>query len=455
MSNNSAAIAWRARPAVKHITVWIDRHPLYGLTLVVLIAAVLGAANLWLHPPDVAFSQINLWWQIAQNLSHGYGYVGCAPAYFPFCGPHNQITAAREPVPVLLFAGLGWLTNQSLFAASLVMLLTNLAVIVATYYLARELADTRTALLAALLWACYLPAVRLFYAEASGDLLATLAVTLSIRHFLRARKTDKRHDWLAAGVWLGIGILSRSGVAAIGPVLAIAYILQPNARRQPALRLVASQASRLGLFALALALVLGPWTVRNYIVFGQPVVGSTLNGYNLYRANYLLPTENFLHFVGSNEAGRARDELIERRRDLRGSENELEMDSVYRAEAMRIIAAEPARYVASSAYRFLMLWFDWTVPEAYGISRSVFDYLMLVQQGLLLGVSLVGVCSRWRQVWPLAIGILAVNVTYMAVIARIRYIVPVMPLVVVVCAITCIQVGSQLFQESRKSQSVT
>jgi 4-amino-4-deoxy-L-arabinose transferase-like glycosyltransferase len=423
------------------IAFWVGQYPLRALALVVFVGSILGTGNLLVHPPDVEFSQVNLWWEIALNLAHGRGYVGCAPAYFPFCGPDNQITAAREPLPVVLFGAVAWLTNDSLLAASLVMLLTNLAIIISVYYLARELAGTRTALLAALFWACYLPAIRLFYAQASGDLLAALALTLSLRCALRARTAGRWYQWAAAGFWLGVGVLSRSSLLAAAPVLVASALPWPGSTTARTLPRWLIRAGHAGLCAFTLILVLAPWALRNYNVFGRPVLTSTLAGYNLYRANYLLPNDDYLHFVASDEAAEARDALLRRHPELRGTENEAQMDAIYTKEALGIIRAYPGRYLEASAQRFLMLWFDQTVSEAYGMTQTVGDLLQSLQQGCLLAAGFVGLRGRWRRAWPVAATIGAVSLSYILVIARLRYVVPLMPLVVVLSALGCAAIG--------------
>lgn len=94
----------------------VDMHPLYALSLILLLASILGAFRLWRGLPTAGGGRENLWWQVALSVARGHGYMGCGVAYFPFCGPSNQVTAAREPVPVLLFASVAVLTHESLFA---------------------------------------------------------------------------------------------------------------------------------------------------------------------------------------------------------------------------------------------------------------------------------------------------------------------------------------------------
>jgi len=423
---------------VARLLSWIDARPLRALALILMLAFALALPFVRIHAIGLESGETGNWWPIIDSVAHGRGYRGCFTSYFPFCGPTNDVTATREPASVLLFAGVGRLTRDSFRAAQLVQILLNLAVTVGVFFLARELArNTRIALFAALLWALYLPPARSEITQVTSNLLATACVTWGVFLFLRARRTGRAYDWLTAGTCLGIGALSRSALSVIPLVLAfgsfLAMLRLPHVsatRRLRSLGLVA-------LLLLAFGTVLCPWFIRNYVAFGRPVLGSTLTGYDLYRENSLLPTETYLHFVAGSEADAAVSSLLARRTDLTGMETEAQMDAVYRNEALRIIKVYPARYVMLSLARFPMLWFDWTVPRAYGFPYSTSDYVVWCQQALLLLTALIGSWDLGRRAWPLAMNVAVVTLLYMAVIGRLYLLFPVMPLVVVLSADGC------------------
>jgi hypothetical protein len=175
---------------------------------------------------------------------------------------------------------------------------------------------------------------------------------------------------------------------------------------------------------------MAPWLIRNKIVLGRPVLGSSLIGYNLYRMNYMIGTNDYLRHVGGAEGLTATEALIQRRTDLMGVENEAQMDLVYRDEAIALIRAHPTQYAVLSVYRFLPLWFNWGYPEAYGRNPSRTDYAIMILQGILLILALLGLRQLLWQTWPLWGSIVAVCLIYMAVDARLLYLTPVMPLVI-------------------------
>jgi hypothetical protein len=117
-------------------------------------------------------------------------------------------------------------------------------------------------------------------------------------------------------------------------------------------------------------LLMAPWLIRNKIVLGRPILGSSLIGYNLYRMNYMIGTGDYFRHVGGAEGLAATQALLTRRTDLMGVENEAQMDLIYRDEAIAVIRTHPKQYLLLSAYRFLPLWFNWGYPEAYGRSPN-------------------------------------------------------------------------------------
>jgi hypothetical protein len=178
-----------------------------------------------------------------------------------------------------------------------------------------------------------------------------------------------------------------------------------------------------------------PWTIRNTIAFERPVIGSTLAGYYLYRQNYTLSTNNYLRFVSGGEFLPVLQEMLARHPELTGKENEAQMNQIYMAEAIKIIKAHPLKYLALSAYRFNMLWFNWKVNEVYGKEDTLADHFMAIQNLFLLLGGLIGLRGRIQQVWPLLLSVMSFSILYMAVMAHIAYIVPVVPILVALSAI--------------------
>ena len=451
-SNRQENLTLSVRKVWEGGNAWIDRHPALVLVSILFLALVLGIIKLQIDPPSPEFNWENRWWQIALNVARGDGYISCKPNYFPFCGPDNQVTAMREPLPVLAFALIALVTNESLLAAAALIVLINLAIVVSVFYLTRELSNTRTGLLAALLWTCYLPPIRLFYSQISGDLFACLGITCGLIYFLRAQKSGRNKEWFASGLLFGLAILSRSAVLVVAAILTFALFIWLTARSQGSSSSRFQRLLPVFLFALAWIAVISPWVIRNAVVFGRPVIGSTLSGYYLYRQSYHLPTDDYLRFVSGGEFESVIAGMISRRPELTGSENEAQMNEIYLQEGLQIIRENRLRYLALSAYRFVMLWFNWEVNEVYDKPNAAGDIIMGTQHLFLLVVGMIGLRGRFGQTWPLLLSIGSFTAVCMAVMAHLPYIVPVVPGLVALSAIALTQLGTLAVKRFERSE---
>jgi 4-amino-4-deoxy-L-arabinose transferase-like glycosyltransferase len=420
---------------------FFDKYPLYLLALILVFGVITSLIlNRDRLPPVLDAGENDTWWVIALNLARGDGYSLCLTRYFPFCGPSNQLTATREPLPVLLFAGVALISGESLWAAVAAELFIYLSVLVAIYFLTREWSNSPAPLLAAFLWGIYIPAHELI-SQVSGDLLAAFLVCIATIFTMQARQSRNTRDWFIAGTSLGLAVVTRSGTLVVALVVIGGVVLESWQKR---LRLNEIFAPALILSGLVI-LFMAPWLIRNNIVLGRPVLGSSLIGYNLYRHNYMISTGDYLRYVGGAEGLAATEALLTRRTDLIGVENEAQMDLIFRDEAIKLIRAFPARYVLLSAYRFLPLWFNWGYPEAYGRKPLRTDYAIMAFQGILLILTLYGSHRTLWRTWPLWGSVLAVSIVYMAVDARLLYLTPVMPLVISLSAAGGINLLRRLF----------
>lgn len=405
-------------------------YPLGAVEIIFLLGILISAAVMINHPPSLKYGETDSWWMISLNLIHGQGYSLCLDQYFPFCGPSNQATAMREPVPVLLFALVARIGNESLGAAVVFEAMVYLLTILAVYCLTREWAGARSAVMAAFLWAIYLPATELI-PQVSGDLLAALFTTIGIFFALRARKTQRTLDWSYTGIGLGLAILSRSATLVIALLVIAGQTVESWHQYRDLRRAVRPAILLSGLILLTMA----PWLMRNEVSLGRPIVGSSLIGYNLYRHNYMLNKSHYFRYVGPEEGYQAIKDLITRQPGLRGDENEAQMDLIYRTAALQIIKSHPVQYIQLSAYRFFPLWLDWGMAEAYGRPTNRYDVLIMFLQGILLSLAVLGTKKSVRLTWPLCGSILLMSLVYMAVDARLLYLMPVTPLVISLSAV--------------------
>jgi hypothetical protein len=404
---------------------WVKRNTPQLLVGLIAFAIVLIFAYYIYHAVPVPFTRTDGTWTIATNLVNGRGYTACSEDYFPFCAHTNQVTAMREPIPVLLMVA-AMLVYPSQISGMIMLSLLYLGTLLVIFAIFRNV-DRRPAFLAAFLWATSIPVLSEIGND-TGDLAAAFFLAVAIFFFQRARDTQKRKYWVLAGLFMGFTALSRTIFIGIGLGLAIGLFCE---RLISALTDKKLQILPVGLFLVSMGLVVAPWIIRNDLVFGTPVIGSTLTGYNIFRMNYIVANSPFSpHYVGPQEAYPVLMNLIHQS-SLLGLENEAQMQAFYMKAGLEIIFQHPLQYIELSLYRFLPLCFNTGVGAAYGKNLRWVDYAAILQQVLLLVGLAVGAIRSRKENWPWILALILGCGAYMAVDAQLRYLVDFMPIIII------------------------
>lgn len=397
----------------------VEKSSSLWLAGIMVIAFVIAAHTFLTHEEASTFTTNNGTWNIASNLMNGKGYSACDSNYFPFCSSTNQVTAMREPIPVLLMA-LSRFIYPDEDSGLVVQIMLYFGTLLAIYWILKK-EDIRLALIASFLWTVSIPVISEM-GDDTGNLTAAFFFAIGMNYFLKGWNEKKLSLFLLSGLFMGITALSRSvhfGIAiGLGLFLMGIHIIAKNKK-------LAIQSL---LFLGVVALVISPWMIRNEIVFGSPVFGTTLTGYNLYRMNFYLGNEPFQpHYVGATESSQAVQKLIEGS-SLTGTENEIQMNDFYMEAGKTIILQYPLRYIGLSLYRFLILWFNISFHKSYDMEILFRDYVAIIQSLILLVAGLIGSAKKYKEYWPLTLSIVLGCGAYMAIgAAQMRYLVDFMP----------------------------
>ncbi|QDT15971.1 ArnT family glycosyltransferase [Alienimonas californiensis] len=257
---------------------------------VVTLAAGLRAAAVGRWAGEVAVD-VDMYRSLAANLLDGAGYVS------PETG---TATAFRPPLVPLIYAALGNLH----WAILLFQILAGAATAGLTVQLARVLGlNWLGAMLAGAVVACDPILLRYTPRPMTEVTAALLTVALLCR---ACRVADGSRDrqgarWRGSedhvialpdgrgsrggaaltGVLFGLSALCRPTVWAFGGLWALGWIWD-RLRGRAGWRL---GWGRLALGAVGVALIVGPWAARNWIVFERPILMTTHGGYTLHLAN--------------------------------------------------------------------------------------------------------------------------------------------------------------------------
>lgn len=372
----------------------------FGLWLAAIVAlgvALRALQTLLVAPwPPGIFNDEAYYGTLAQLVADGEGFVRPAEFY----RDHVSLpTAERAPLFTTLVAGLYKLGFDG-GDGRLIGLLTGGGTIAALGLLGRRLAGDRAGLLAAGVAALYpamIAADGAMMTESTYGLFAGLSLLAAYR-LVDAPSLGRA---VLLGVLVGIAAHARAEALLLLPLLLVPLIRRPGGVKAAAA------------VCVAFALVLVPWTVRNWSAFDRPVLiategGETLAGANCHNTYYgeRIGTwdVNCAAFSGSgNEAA----ELNERGRD--GIRYALE-----HAERLPLVAG-------ARVARTWGLWRPFAVPEG---RRAWVQQLGAALYVVLIGLAVYGfVLLRRRRVpvWILMAPFITVTATALLAYGSIRF----------------------------------
>ncbi len=173
----------------------------------------------------------------------------------------------------------------------------------------------------------------------------TLYVALNclLALILSSSKLDARRASLAGAV-AGVLLLFRPETLLYYPVLMLMVLLKMGIRRS---------AFPIALFFLVLALVVTPWTVRNYLVLGHATPMTSLGGFNLWRGQNERATG-----AGRGPGSEWVTPELQRRFDSLPPTHDFEFrkDDIYRDEAVAFIKQHPMRSLALVPRKLFFYW---------------------------------------------------------------------------------------------------
>jgi len=303
----------------------------------VLALAVRWIAFAFFPPRPIAYDDGVSWDGIAVNLAEGKG----------FTENDGSPTSVRPPVYPLFLAGVYKIFGHEPGAARAVQLSLGALTAVFILLIGWKVLDEKSGLWAGLLTAVYPPLIVYVTGIGSETLYAFLLVG-TVLLFLLAREKDHPGLYAAAGLALGTANLCRSTLAFFPFFLiAGAFWLGERGKRLKGL-----------VFACVLSfLVILPWTVRNYRVFGGFLLVNISAG-QLFWLGTIEETGG--RFVELDYPGY-------RQFDHLSLEKPIEAEREHFRAGLRNIAANPLGFAKLTVVKFFRLWFE---PIGYAMTKE-------------------------------------------------------------------------------------
>lgn len=359
------------------------------LALVFILALALRLIFNWGFAPDTKHPDIASMYQYSLRVARGiyYGEGAYWPPGFIFLsgglirlfGPEGYWTAVRYLQAVL-----------------------GAATCVFGYLIGRAAFGSRAAgLLSGLLLAGYLPLIY-YTGLAFSETLFLFLFLAAVCYLYRLARTQAPRDAAWGGFFLGLATLTRP-VSLLVPILVIPWYWVLWGRR---LRLVVERSLLLG---AVLLLTLFPWTVRNLIVTGEPVLVDVNGGINFYIGHNERATGTWM------DLGQKTNPVIL----LGGSP---EAGKLGYRRGLEFILAHPRKELSLAWTKFK--WF-WTKPSDWYITRYArqrgLPHLEPPFWGALAVAGALLTLRRWRGTLFLILFVLYYNAIIVAIYYASRY----------------------------------
>jgi len=252
--------------------------------LAIFVALLLFAGGLRLAVAEWTFPTMLIgdegyYVNVATNLAEGRGHVHDGTprggAFFAMRPPAHAFLLSLVAAPETRREG-HW--PASLHRWVLVEVLLGTLVVGATVLLGAALVDLRVGLLAGLLAAVSPTLVAHSHYLWSENLFALLLAG-ALAGAVRVERAPSGALLVATGILFGLAVLTREVAAPVSAACALWWVaVAPSGERRRA-------AGRAALLLALVALVVLPWTLRNYCLFGRVVPVTTIGWYALAEGN--------------------------------------------------------------------------------------------------------------------------------------------------------------------------
>ena len=209
--------------------------------------------------------------------------------------------------------------------------------------------------------------------------------------FASDSERSNTRSWLLLGIALGVTALLRQTFLLVAPVI-LAWLIRERWRRRtaaaPRTAAIRAIAIRATLALVVTAACILPWTVRNYMAFGQFVLLNTNAGYVFFYGAHPVHGNTFIPIMADGSA--SYQALMPR--DVRKL-NEAQIERVLLLRGIGFVTADPVRYLRLSASRAVEFVKFWPTPD----SGRASNLLRMLSFGLVMPLLAVGATLSLRR----------------------------------------------------------
>jgi 4-amino-4-deoxy-L-arabinose transferase-like glycosyltransferase len=399
---------------------WTTRRVLIGITGVAVLLRLAVAIALGDTANEVSGAADQFSYDVlAQRVLQGYGF-SFPTAWYPFALA-NTPTAHWSYAYTLYLAAVYGIAGHHPLIARLIQALASGAGCWLIFRIGRRLFDDRVGLTAAALTAVYAYFV-FFNAALMTQTFFILALLAAIDRALAIAERPTLGTWAALGACLGVGVLLRQTLLLYIPLL-LGWLVWVTYGRLRLRDLIVA--------IVVVTLFIAPWTLRNYVAFGDFLLLNSNGGYFLWASNHPNQGTSFdpVHIAPVPAA-------------LQGAPEPVIDRALFRAAA-GFIADDPIRFVRLSVSRagsYFWLLPARSSPPLSNLARlgSFTLYFPFMLYGLVLSR------ARWRMCLPLYLYVGVDAVLHLGSWAAPRYRLPSDALLMVFAGLAVVDLARRL-----------
>jgi len=381
--------------------------------------------------PDINLNQDFEYGIIARSLVAGEGYSAPILEISSLDGHYKETdnyrpTADQLPFYPLLLAIIYSISNSPFSFLIIIFLQAIFSSItcIVIYLIALKLFNKRTAIIAGISSAIY-PLFIFNTTRIIPETFFTFWLSLSVLYLLILRDAPSFRNQLISGILLGINLLNSNVLVPALPFIGLWLFWLFGSWKEKVQRIFLVMATAL--------LIVSPWIVRNYIVFGEFPLMKTTIGLNFWLGNNPSATGTF--FLQSGEPMAS---ILSKSFDEGFKLSETEQDKRLYDEAVAYVKENPLHFARLFLKKFY--YFTWFPPDNL-ISKDSMLYKKLFQipYGLILMSSVMGIILFFRRnakdAFLLSAIIFSVAVLYsIFIVGHMRYRMPIEPYIILFSA---------------------
>ncbi len=282
--------------------------------------------------------------RIAKNILSGRGF-SFAPYWMPDGGPTAAVSPFYPYFLALIFGSVPILKVKLLTVQLFQAVLSSITCIIG-YFIAKRIFNRETAA-----WAALLMAVSIFLIKTTLVVYRTtffvFFLSLVVLGSLKLVETTRLDHWIGYGMLAGVAMLNSPEISAFLPLVLIWTCYHSSMTWRPAIK-------RLVPMFLMIVFIVGPWTLRNYMLLKRFIPISSSFGANLWEGNnpYASGSE-YLYNYGYSRDKLGLDFKIRTSPDM----NEPERIDILKKDALMFIRQNPVHFLKLKAKSFFYFWF--------------------------------------------------------------------------------------------------